>query len=333
MSLSYSLRTGCKVAVSTKKDAKMTRPKTIKIVILDYPGSFSTSSHGLKDFFLLANRVIKKNVFDPHILTISEFKNARTNDMDYFILPPNMDGTYYLNPDVTLIKKIQKVHNSKSVVCSICAGAFILASSGIADSKTITTHWALGKELKEKFPNLEVDTDKILIDDNQLITAGGMMSWMDLAFQIIKRTCNPSIVTQLSHLLIVNTSEREQKSYKQFLPDFNHPDEEIKKCQSYIAKNFANTISLAVLANLIHTTERTLLRRFTKATGLTPLDYVQSVRVQSACEKLERTNTPVESIAHQVGYENVGAFRKVFIQKIGLKPLDFRRMYAYQTES
>lgn len=331
MSLSYSLRTRIKVAILTIKDARLTKTKMLQIVILDYPGSFSTSSHGLKDFFRLANRVLNKDFFDPNILTISELLKARNADIDYLILPPNMDGTYYLEPDVKLIKTIQKVHKAKSVVCSICAGAFILASSGIANSKTITTHWALGKELKSKFPDIDVDTDKILIDDNKIITAGGMMSWMDLAFQIIKRTCAPSIVTQLSHLLIVNTSEREQKSYKQFRPDFNHADEEIKKCQSYIAKKFAKHISLADLAKLIHTTERTLLRRFTKATGLTPLAYVQSVRVQSACEKLERTNTPVESIAHEVGYENVGAFRKVFIQKIGLKPLDFRRMYAYQT--
>lgn len=300
--------------------------KKCRVVIIDYPGSFQTATHGLAEFFSLASDVDARVEFDVQTKSPESF-TASKQSIDYLIVPPNMKGKYYLNPDERLLDGIRKARKKGGIVCSACAGAFIVAQSGIVQSETLTTHWQLAQQFRLAYPHIPLNVDKIVIDHGGIITAGGLMSWIDLAFHIIKRTCAASTNAQLRHFLIISTEGREQKSYKQFAADFSHSDEEVKKCQKLIESNFASSQTLAELAAFVHLTTRTLIRRFAKAVGMTPHGYIQSVRIQKACERLESTNRSIEVIANEVGYENVGAFRKVFIQKIGLKPQEFRQMH------
>ena len=299
-----------------------------KIVILNLPGSFQTAVSGLAEFFSLANSIGGKDLLKFSVLDTKAFKELKNDQIHYLIVPPVIDKKVYLNPDKKVLEKIKKLFKKKATICSVCSGAFIVASSGILTSESVTTHWEMEREFKEMFPKHSVNTDEILINNGKIIFAGGLMAWTDLAFHIIKRNFNKKIIHELGHLLVMNTSPREQRRYKKFNVDLNHPDLEVKKCQTYINKNYRLSITLSDLESHVNLTNRTLIRRFVRATGLTPLKYIQSIKIQKACELLESTNQAIEEVAHDMGYEDVGSFRKIFIQKMGVGPKEFRQMYG-----
>jgi transcriptional regulator GlxA family with amidase domain len=73
--------------------------------------------------------------------------------------------------------------------------------------------------------------------------------------------------------------------------------------------------------------QRTFKRRFKAATGYTPVDYVQTVRVEEAKQMLERSETPTDMIAHAVGYEDTAFFRRLFKRKTGVAPARYRQRF------
>ena len=124
---------------------------------------------------------------------------------------------------------------------------------------------------------------------------------------------------------VTDTGRRDQRPYRAFTPPMNHGDHQIEQAQFLIERTFAAPIRIAELAKTVALTERTFLRRFERATGLTPLTYVQHLRIQSAQRALESTPAPIDQIAYSVGYENANAFRKLFKRHTGLSPSQYRQ--------
>ena len=132
----------------------------------------------------------------------------------------------------------------------------------------------------------------------------------------------------LGKILLVDTAQREQRYYQQFIPNYNHGDKAVLASQQYIDKHFSEEISVSELAKIACTSERTLLRRFTESTKLRPSSYLQRYRIQKACSMLESSKDKVDTIAFSTGFKNVNAFRKLFHQIMGLSPTEFRRRFG-----
>ncbi|MCJ8340326.1 MAG: helix-turn-helix domain-containing protein [Pseudomonadales bacterium] len=212
-------------------------------------------------------------------------------------------------------------------MAAACAGTFILAATGLLQGKTVTTHWGLEAIFVEKFPDLNLDIEKILINNGNLITAGGMLSWLDLGLEVVAQFSQPSVMRQLGKLLVVDTGSREQRFYQQFCPVLNHGDQTIINIQQYLQTSFQQKISVAKLAQKSCLTDRTFLRRFVQATTLKPVQYLYRLRIQKACDLLETTRYPFDWIANQVGFVDAGACRKIFVRIIGLTPSEFRKRF------
>jgi transcriptional regulator GlxA family with amidase domain len=185
----------------------------------------------------------------------------------------------------------------------------------------------LAEEFERRFPHIRLNTEQILIKDNDIITAGGLMSWLDLGLELVSHYSNALLMRQLGKQLIIDTAPREQRYYQSFKPKFDHGDKSIRQVQSRIQSEFHLPLSVKSLADRHHMSERTLLRRFVDATGYKPKEYLQRLRVQKACDLLESTRTAISEIAHNVGYEDISAFRKVFVQITGLSPREFRQRF------
>ncbi|MEP8021682.1 helix-turn-helix domain-containing protein, partial [Vibrio parahaemolyticus] len=176
--------------------------------------------------------------------------------------------------------------------------------------------------------SIALDSNKILINHGDIVTAGGMMSWLDLGFELIAKYASPGVVRQLGKTLVIDTAQRAQSYYQQFHPSFSHGDYAIVSIQQIMHQRYAEPLSIKQLAKQANLTERTMQRRFLKATGYNPNQYLQRLRIQSACHLLESTQHSFDSISHQVGYEDTSACRKVFINVIGLTPREFRKRFA-----
>lgn len=299
--------------------------KKIPIAIYQYPDSLKSAIFGLEEMFQLANQICETQQievrFEPIII---DSTNKDKQNWTVIILPPSGLSDYYQTPDPKLIAWLQRQHSRGTIIASACAGAFILAASGLLNTRSATTHWSLAKSFRQRYPHISLDSNQILIDHSDVITAGGMMSWLDLGFQLVSKYSSLVVMRQLGKTLVIDTAPREQRFYQQFNPSFTHGDQVIVSIQHSMNIHHHKPLAIQGLAEHFNLTERTMQRRFFKAMGLNPNQYLQKLRIQKACDLLESTTDSFERIANQVGYENTSACRKVFIKTMGLTPREFR---------
>ena len=308
---------------------------TYKFAVIQYPNSLLSAVYGLAEMFSLANRICRDTSvpiqLETDILTLDLNDMSQLDNGTLYhaiLLPPCMDRTDYQSNIPELTNWLNKQHQSGAILCSVCAGAFFLATTNATENHALTTHWALTDTFKQRFPNQKIDTSKILIDQGDIISAGGMMSWMDLGIALVQRFTQASVVRQLGKTLVMDTGRREQSYYQEFRPCLDHGDKAILNVQHYLQGHFPQTNAINTLADIAHLTPRTFLRRFHKHTGWNPSDYIQRLRIQKTCNDLEETTLPFESIALQVGYKDAGNCRKAFRKIMGLTPSEFRKRFV-----
>lgn len=303
--------------------------KRVAIGIYHYPNALKSAIYGLEELFLMANSVCNEHqldvVFEP---VIFEHTQSLDNTFAVILLPPGLQNSDYINPDIKIVEWLQAQHRQGATLASACAGAFILAATNLVDSRAVTTHWGLAPQFAAQFPHIELKSNEILINHGDVITAGGMMSWLDLGFELVKQYASASVMRKLGKLLVVDTAPREQRFYQQFNPSLLHGDQSIVSIQQSMNLSYMDSLSVNTLAAQANLTVRTMQRRFLKATGYTPNQYLQRLRVQKACDYLESGQHSFEYIANLIGYEDTSACRKVFIKIIGLTPREFRKRFT-----
>jgi transcriptional regulator GlxA family with amidase domain len=313
----------------------------VEIALLIYPGSQLAAVHGLTDLFHIAEHLFQRsnNVEHP-VLKVShvQFDAGSSSPPwtssapDFVIVPPALGTLPVGDAFAPIVTWLNGCHARGSVLASVCVGTFLLAQTGLLARRSATTHWSQAQLLAERFPDIHVDSDKLLIDDGDILTAGGVMAWADLGLRIVDRLLGSAAMVETARFLLVDPPGREQRYYSAFSPKLNHGDRTILEVQHWLQKDGASHPTVASMARRAGLEERTFLRRFQKATGLRPTEYCQHLRVGKAREMLETSQQSFDQVAWKVGYEDVGSFRKIFIRLTGLSPGDYRRRFQSQSE-
>lgn len=304
---------------------------SFSIALVAYPGAQMSAVLGLADLFSVADSHGRAAGL-PRIKTaILDFAAgvpaAAESNYDAVVLPPNLSGARG-GGDEAVRAFIVRAHAGGALACSVCAGAFWLGHAGLLDGRPVTTHWALEAELKTAFPKVVLEPERILIDDHDLVTAGGVMAWLDLGLFLVGRWLGPDAVSQTARHLLIDPRGREQKNYRSFRPALAHGDRAILSLQHWMEANTAADLSVEALAAHTGLAMRTFTRRFKAATGLPPNLYVQTLRVEKARGLLERGRGTVNEIAWAVGYADVSAFAKVFRSVTGLSASAYRKRFG-----
>jgi len=327
----------------TKNEAKLTMAKKIapvEIALLMYPGCQLAAVHGLTDLFHVAERLFQrstqqsKSVEHP-VFSVSHIQFDAGNSAppwadgapDFVIIPPALGTMPTGEAFAPIVKWLSDCHARGAVLASVCVGTFLLAQTGLLARRSATTHWSQAQLLAENFPEIHVDGDKLLIDDGDILTAGGVMAWADLGLRIVDRLLGSAAMLETARFLLVDPPEREQRYYSAFSPKLNHGDKTILEVQHWLQQDGDRHPTVALMAQRAGLEERTFLRRFQKATGLRPTEYCQHLRVGKAREMLETSQQSFDQVAWKVGYEDVGSFRKIFIRLTGLSPGDYRKRF------
>jgi len=310
------------------------RTKTpIRIALLAYPGVTLSALHGLSDMIAKADE-LGRAAGAPQLMAVqlaSEQVGAETfAPLDAVVLPPSaVNG----DPpaDEAVLEWLRAQHRAGAVIASVCVGAFVLARTGLLDGRRATTHWALGEQLAALCPRARIETERLLIDDGDIVTAAGLLAWVDLGLHLIERFLSPAIMLDVARHFLADPRGREQRFYSPFAPRLNHGDAAVLKAQHWLHGAFAGRVSVAQMAAQAGLGGRTFLRRFQSATGLRPTVYLQQLRVSKARELLELSRQPLSQVAWQTGYEDAAAFRKVFQRALGLTPGEYRRRFGIAT--
>jgi transcriptional regulator GlxA family with amidase domain len=246
----------------------------------------------------------------------------------FIIIPPVMAVPPIEGFSSDLISWLRERYHAGSKLASICGGAFMLAQTGLIETGSVTTHYSLVDQLSERFPKLEIDADKILIDNGKTITAGGFMAWTDLGLHLVERTLGPIAMLDTAKFLLIDPPRREQRFYRVFSPKLEHGDEAILKTQTWLADTPPRPVTTAEMAAHANLELRTFSRRFLKSTGLKPQEYCQHLRIAKARELLSVHRRPIQAIAWEVGYDDLSSFRSAFFKLTGLNPLDYRKRFG-----
>ncbi len=230
----------------------------------------------------------------------------------------------------TLKQWIVDRYRDGAIICAACTGTVLLADTGLLDGETATTHWAYVDSLARHYPRIKVCAEKVLVEagaDGRLITSGSHASWYDLLLYVISRLGGKQAALQTAKFFLLQWHTDGQSPYMAFRENLRHGDAAIRQAQEWLSRHYSHPNAVEALERQSGLSARTFKRRFKQATGLTPVAYVQQLRVDRAKALLEGSDMPVDQIGWRVGYEDTAYFRRLFKRTTNLRPGEYRRKF------
>jgi len=245
-------------------------------------------------------------------------------------------GDYYnetVEKNAPLVTWIQEQYKFGAEIASICTGAFLLAATGLLDGKECSTHWHAEIDFKRQFPNIRLRTDKLLTSTEGIYTNGGSYSFLNLILLLVEIYFDRQTAIVCSKMYQIDMDRTMQSPFIIFKTQKNHGDDLVCQAQTYIEENLTEKISFEELASRLAISRRNFDRRFVKAVGNTPVEYLQRVKVEVAKSSLENGHKSIFEVMMEVGYSDDKAFREVFKRITGLSPLEYRARFAKKARS
>jgi transcriptional regulator GlxA family with amidase domain len=329
----------------------MTTTRAInEIGIVRYDGVQSASLHGLTDLFSIAADIASDQQRDGRsALRVTHWEAAPRRDVGLqcvhdsyprgepkpstLIIPPTMVDLPDPHVPAGVVAWLRSRHERGAMLVSVCSGAFILAATGVADGRAVSTHRICAEALAKRFPAISVDPNERIIDYGDIISAGGFMAWVDVGLVLVDRMLGAAAKAETARFVLSDPNAREARYFAGFAPMQAHGDTAVLRAQEWVHIRDGRDISLAAMAAAARLERRTFLRRFANATGMTPIEYCRAVRVARARELLEFGNTPQKEIARSLGYSDVAAFARAFRRNVGLAPGTYRERFGRKAAS
>jgi transcriptional regulator GlxA family with amidase domain len=285
---------------------------------------------GRRELFKIELAGISKNVdFYNGLFTVRPHTNISAINKTNLIIIPSLNYNYQktLEENKLLIGWIERQYKHGAEIASICTGAFLLASSGLLDGKACSTHWAVANDFRTMFPEVNLQTDKLITDENGIYTNGGAYSFLNLVIYLVEKYYDRQTAIFCSKVFQIEMDRQSQSAFVIFTGQKLHGDEMVKKAQAYIESNVDEKISVEHLSSKFGVGRRNFDRRFIKATGNTPVEYSQRVKIEAAKKTFETTRKTINEVMYEVGYSDAKAFREVFRKITGMSPLEYRSKY------
>ncbi|MVM40350.1 helix-turn-helix domain-containing protein [Spirosoma sp. HMF3257] len=250
---------------------------------------------------------------------------AKTN----LIIIPSLNHDYQqaIKGNDVLIDWIEKQYKDGAEIATICTGAFMLAQAGLLDGKSCSTHWAAADSFRHMFPKVNLQIDKLITDEKGIYTNGGAYSFLNLLIYLIEKYYDRQTAIYCAKLFQIEIDRQSQSAFTIFTGQKLHGDEMVEKAQAYIERNLQEKIAVDDLSSRFSIGRRNFDRRFIKATGNTPVEYAQRVKIESAKKAFETSRKTINEVMYEVGYSDVKAFREVFRKITGMSPLEYRGKY------
>jgi transcriptional regulator GlxA family with amidase domain len=328
--------------------------EAVRVAILAFPEVTASTVYGLYDILMSAGRdwgVIVDGRPGPSLMqatVVSRFREpfAVANGV---LLTPELTLDEYPAPDVVCVPDVNvapgesldgfaaeiewlaRCHAAGATIATACSGAMLLAQTGLLDGCDATTHWAYCDTMRDRHPRVSVHPQRALVasgEGQRLVMAGGGTSWLDLAIYLISRFAGLEVAMQTARINLIEWHDVGQQPFARLARTRQAEDAEIARCQTWIAHHYAEPAPVAAMVRISGLPERSFKRRFQQATGMSPLEYVHTLRLEEAKQMLEADNAPIEAVANEVGYEDAGFFSRLFRRQVALTPAQYRKRFG-----
>ena len=218
---------------------------------------------------------------------------------------------------------VRELAARKGELAAACAGTFVLAQAGVLNGRTATTTWWMSRYFRACFPDVRLDMQRVVVQDENVTTAGAALAQADLVLHLVARYAGPQLAHACSRYLLLD--ERTSQSRFPMVQHMVLQDPQLRNAETWVRARLNQSISIPELASALHLTTRTMARRFDAALALTPLQFVQRLRIEQALHLLRATTHSFEKIAAQVGYADPNALRRLLMREAGATPSELRR--------
>ncbi len=229
-----------------------------------------------------------------------------------------------------LVEWVRSMYERGAVLCSACSGIFLLAETGLFDGKDATVHFGYARAFAVAYPAVPIHPERVLVIaglHEELVCSGASTTWHDLVLYLIARYAGAIAAQEVARMFALQWHQDGLTPYIVFEGRSDHGDAEIESAQRWLDKHFSVANPVEEMIKHSRLAERTFKRRFTSATGLTPIAYIQRLRVEDAKRRLEQTETSIDEISWQVGYEDPAFFRRIFKRRTGMAPGAYRKRF------
>lgn len=207
-------------------------------------------------------------------------------------------------------------------VASSCTGTLLLASTGLLDGVRATTAWWLAPAFGELYPAVRLEPGELVLTDGAFTTAGAAMAQMDLMVGLVARHAGAEIAEGCARVMVLD--ERRSQTPYMAIGLLAASNESVARAAAWARPRLGEGIGVRDIAGAIGQSTRTFSRRVSAATGLSPIQFLQQLRIERAVELIETTPLPFEEIAYQVGYAEPSTLRGLIRRGLGLRPREVR---------
>jgi len=325
------------------------------VAVLAVPESTASTLYGMqeilesagRDWSALTTGEAGEQVFRPVIVSATGETFRAVNGLS---VTPHAALAAYPTPDIITIPDlmimpgediagrydreiawIRAAYAAGATLATACTGAMVLAEAGLLDGRDVTTHWAYCEAMQSRYPRTRVHPNRALVtagDGQRLIMAGGGTSWHDLALFLIARFAGIEEAIHVARLQLIDWHHIGQQPFATLTSVRQVDDAVIASCQAWIAEHYDTGSPVAAMVAQSGLPERSFKRRFARATGMSPIEYVHALRLEETKHLLERTELSVEAVANEVGYEDASFFSRLFRRRVGLTPAQYRRRFS-----
>jgi len=304
-----------------------------RVGVVVSPG-FQVMSFAALAAFEFANSSVERPFYDVRVLSEAggpvpsslglaiETKRFGSSIFDTVIVSGSMDVVPASRGVLAFVRKAAKRSRR---VASICTGAFILAEAGLLDGRRATTHWCAARDLRERYPNVKVDEDRIFIVDAPIWTSAGASAGIDLALAMIEEDLGVELARLVAKKLVLYHRRAGGQSQHSVLLEMDTKSDRIQGVLMYAKQNLRASLSVERLAEVVHLSPRQFSRAFQAATGRSPAKAIESLRAEAARVMLEQGHDSIDEVARESGFTSRDHMRRAFLRVYGQPPQALRR--------
>jgi transcriptional regulator GlxA family with amidase domain len=249
---------------------------------------------------------------DYDMVVLADFETAGRLERDYSPLS-----------DERLNAWLKRQRASGARIAASGAACLVLAEAGLLHGKRATTSWWLQRAFHERFTDVKLDVENALTEDDGLFCSCGIASDQALALRLLERVVAGNLSRYLARRYGIDRSPLNASAAALTSPHIE-PDQLVSRAEHWLQENYVRAVRIQDLAAAMSVSRRTLVRHFSAALGITPIDYLHRLRISDARLLLERSTFTISRIAALVGYSDFNYFRQLFIRTVGMPPKLYR---------
>ncbi|GLQ89794.1 GlxA family transcriptional regulator [Dyella flagellata] len=230
------------------------------------------------------------------------------------IVPERLLPTLARDDVVDAQSVLRRWRDEGARLAAACTGTFILAESGLLAGCEATTTWWLTPVFRQRYPDVRLDANRLVVPSGVMVTAGAALSHLDLALWLIRNN-SPELAALVAKYLVFDT--RLSQSGYVISDQLAHSDPLVERFDRWVREHLDSTLALDAIAEALGTSKRTLSRRLDSVLGKTPLEYIQDLRIERAMHLLKTSKHSVDQIAEQVGYADGVTLRTLLRRRLG----------------